>query len=44
MSRSVVSFHYTLRNHKGELLDSSIGGEPIQYLEGVGQIIDGLEE
>ncbi len=44
MSRSVVSFHYTLRNHQGELLDSSIGGEPIQYLEGVGQIIDGLEE
>lgn len=44
MSRSVVSFHYTLRNHEGKLLDSSIGGEPIQYLEGVGQIIDGLEE
>jgi FKBP-type peptidyl-prolyl cis-trans isomerase SlyD len=44
MSRSVVSFHYTLRNHQGQLLDSSIGGEPIQYLEGVGQIIDGLEE
>jgi len=44
MSRSVVSFHYSLRNHQGQLLDSSIGGEPIQYLEGVGQIIDGLEE
>lgn len=44
MSRSVVSFHYTLRNHQGQMLDASIGGEPIQYLEGVGQIIDGLEE
>jgi FKBP-type peptidyl-prolyl cis-trans isomerase SlyD len=44
MSRSVVSFHYTLRNHQGQLLDSSIGGEPIMYLEGSGQIIDGLEE
>ncbi len=44
MSRSVVSFHYTLRNHEGQLLDASIGGEPILYLEGGGQIIDGLEE
>ena len=44
MSRSVVSFHYTLRNHQGQLLDSSIGGEPILYLEGGSQIIDGLEE
>lgn len=44
MSRSVVSFHYTLRNHEGQLLDASIGGEPILYLEGAGQIIDGLEE
>ncbi len=44
MSRSVVSFHYTLRNPQGQMLDASIGGEPIQYLEGVGQIIDGLEE
>ena len=44
MSRSVASFHYTLRNHQGQMLDASIGGEPIMYLEGSGQIIDGLEE
>ncbi len=44
MSRSVVSFHYTLRNQQGQLLDASIGGEPILYLEGSGQIIEGLEE
>lgn len=44
MSRSVVSFHYTLRNQQGQMLDSSIGADPIQYLEGSGQIIDGLEE
>lgn len=43
MTPSVVSFHYTLKNLQGELLDSSIGGQPIVYLEGVGQIIDGLE-
>jgi FKBP-type peptidyl-prolyl cis-trans isomerase SlyD len=44
MTPSVVSIHYTLKNLQGELLDSSIGGQPIVYLEGVGQIIDGLEE
>jgi FKBP-type peptidyl-prolyl cis-trans isomerase SlyD len=44
MHPSVVSFHFTLRNQQGQLLDSSIGGEPVAYLEGGGQIIDGLEE
>lgn len=44
MSQNVISFHFTLRNQQGQLLDSSIGGQPVQYLEGVGQIIDGLEE
>jgi FKBP-type peptidyl-prolyl cis-trans isomerase SlyD len=43
MPKSVVSFHYTLRNKDGQLLDSSSGGEPIAFLEGSGQIIDGLE-
>jgi FKBP-type peptidyl-prolyl cis-trans isomerase SlyD len=40
----VVSFHYTLRDANGRVLDSSAGAEPISYLEGAGQIIDGLEE
>ncbi len=40
----VVSFHYTLKNSKGEQLESSVGSEPLMYLEGVGQIIPGLEE
>lgn len=40
----VVSFHYTLRDPSGRVLDSSAGGEPITYLEGAGQIIDGLDE
>lgn len=40
----VVSFHYTLRDPGGRVLDSSAGGEPISYLEGAGQIIDGLDE
>lgn len=40
----VVTFHYTLRDPNGRVLDSSAGGEPISYLEGAGQIIDGLDE
>jgi FKBP-type peptidyl-prolyl cis-trans isomerase SlyD len=41
--RRVVTFHYTLRDPAGRVLDSSAGGEPITYLEGAGQIIDGLD-
>src|SRR3954466_16201708 len=44
MNRRVVSFHYTLRDPSGRVLDSSAGGQPITYLEGAGQIIDGLDE
>lgn len=39
----VVSFHYTLKDSKGNVLESSQGDEPLSYLEGVGQIIPGLE-
>jgi FKBP-type peptidyl-prolyl cis-trans isomerase SlyD len=42
--RRVVSFHYTLRDSNGRVLDSSAGGEPVTYLEGAGQVIDGLDE
>jgi FKBP-type peptidyl-prolyl cis-trans isomerase SlyD len=44
MTRNVVTFHYTLRDPSGQVLDLSAGGEPISYLEGAGQIIDGLDE
>ena len=43
MSR-VVSFHYTLRDPSGRVLDSSAGGDPVTFLEGAGQVIDGLDE
>jgi len=44
MLRSVVTFHYTLRDPAGHLLDTSQGGNAVSYLEGAGEIIDGLEE
>ena len=41
--RSVVSFHYTLTNDAGDVLDSSDGREPLAYLHGAGNIVPGLE-
>ena len=38
-----LSFHYTLRDAQGLLLDTSRGNPPVTCLEGAGQIVDGLE-
>ena len=40
---SIVSIHYTLRDESGEVLDTSDGRDPLDYLHGAGQIIPGLE-
>ena len=42
-NQKVISFHYTLTNSRGETLDSSEGRTPLSFLQGVGQIIPGLE-
>jgi FKBP-type peptidyl-prolyl cis-trans isomerase SlyD len=39
-----LTFHYTLRNREGRVLDTSRGAEPLACIEGAGQIIEGLEE
>jgi FKBP-type peptidyl-prolyl cis-trans isomerase SlyD len=44
MATRVISFHYTLTDPDGKQLDSSQGRQPLSYLEGVGQIIPGLEQ
>ena len=44
MAPNIVTLHYTLRDPAGRVLDMSQGDAPISYLEGAGQIIDGLEE
>ncbi len=41
--QAIVGIHYTLKNDAGETLDSSDGGEPLQFLQGSGGIIKGLE-
>lgn len=38
-----LTFHYTLRNREGRVLDTSQGAAPLACVEGAGQIIEGLE-
>ena len=42
--RTVASFHYTLTDDAGVVIDSSQGAEPLTYLHGVGGIVPGLEK
>ncbi len=39
----VVSIDYTLKDDKGNIIDSSEGNEPLAYLHGMGNIVPGLE-
>lgn len=43
-NETVVSMHYTLKDDKGKVLDSSSGSDPLVYLHGASNIIPGLEE
>ena len=40
---TVVSIHYTLRDDDGDVIDSSVDSEPLDYLHGAGNIVPGLE-
>jgi FKBP-type peptidyl-prolyl cis-trans isomerase SlyD len=40
---SVVTFQYTLKDDAGEVIDSSVPGEPLAYLHGHGNLVPGLE-
>lgn len=44
MNRRILTFHYTLKDDQGRVLDTSQGSSPTPFVEGAGQIIDGLEE
>lgn len=39
----VATIDYTLTNAEGAVLDSSEGGEPMAYIQGIGNLIPGLE-
>lgn len=40
----VVSIDYTLKDDKGNVIDSSEGHAPLLYIQGIGNIIPGLEK
>ena len=44
MIRRLLTFHYTLKDDQGRILDTSQDSSPTPFIEGAGQIIDGLEE
>jgi FKBP-type peptidyl-prolyl cis-trans isomerase SlyD len=39
----VAAIHYTLRNDDGEIVDTSEGRDPLEYLHGHGNLVAGLE-
>ncbi|MEJ7646624.1 MAG: peptidylprolyl isomerase [Chryseolinea sp.] len=41
---TVAGIHYTLKDDKGEIIDTSDGREPLYYLHGAGNLIVGMEE
>lgn len=42
--KKAVAIEFTLKDDKGEVLDSSDGREPLIYLHGVGTLVPGLEK
>ncbi len=43
-SQKVATIDYTLTDDQGTELDSSKDGEPLAYIQGIGNLIPGLEE
>ena len=41
---AVVLLDYTLTDDKGGVVDSSKGGQPLAYIQGIGNLIPGLEK
>jgi len=41
---TLVAIHYTLKDKDGEILDSSQGSDPLEYVHGYGNLIPGLEK
>jgi FKBP-type peptidyl-prolyl cis-trans isomerase SlyD len=40
----VAAIHYTLKDNQGNILDSSEGRDPLYYIQGIGNLIPGMEE
>jgi FKBP-type peptidyl-prolyl cis-trans isomerase SlyD len=42
--QKVVSISYTLKGDAGDVIDSSVGREPLIYIHGIGSLVPGLEK
>ncbi|MBS1506558.1 MAG: peptidylprolyl isomerase [Bacteroidetes bacterium] len=40
----VAAIHYTLTDNEGKVIDSSAGREPLLFIQGIGNLIPGMEE
>lgn len=40
----MVKIHYTLKDKDGKVIDSSAGGEPLEAMAGVGQLVQGFDK
>ena len=40
----LVEIEFTLKNTKGEIIDTSEGSEPLAFLQGAGSVVVGLEK
>ena len=43
MSQQVISFHYSLTDADGVVIESSQGRDPVSFISGMGMIVPGLE-
>jgi FKBP-type peptidyl-prolyl cis-trans isomerase SlyD len=41
---TVAAIHYTLTDNSGKILDTSSGRDPLYYIQGIGNLILGMEE
>ena len=44
MSNKVYGVEYTVKNGKGEVVDTNVGGAPLEFVSGKQQIIPGFEK
>jgi len=44
MSNKVYSVEYTVKNEKGEVVDTNVGGAPLEFISGKNQMIPGFEK
>ncbi len=42
-NHTVVKIHYTLKDNDGEVIDSSSGQDPLEYIHGIGVLLGKLE-